>query len=196
MKKVTHEEALEYHSRRPAGKVWAVFENGPAAAKVDLLVLGDGYAEADLPKFHADARRLVAHVPLGRILAVTGEGAAYTGKERFRVGSRAAGIHDAFGYILRLEERSRREYSGAARLQRFEWNRLAEAVIVQLNAQFRAQIADFGRNFHSDRQDDQVELFVDHRRVTVPGRRSLSLRLDHVVRLIMHDHIMRERVFF
>jgi hypothetical protein len=44
---------------RPAGKVWTVFENGPAAAKVDLLILGDGYAEADLPKFHADVKRMV-----------------------------------------------------------------------------------------------------------------------------------------
>jgi hypothetical protein len=44
--------------RAPAGKVWTVFESGPAAAKVDLLVLGDGYAEADLPKFHADVKRL------------------------------------------------------------------------------------------------------------------------------------------
>jgi hypothetical protein len=43
---------------RPAGKVWTLFENGPAATKVDLLILGDGYAEADLPKFHADVRRL------------------------------------------------------------------------------------------------------------------------------------------
>ncbi|MGE5357877.1 MAG: IgA Peptidase M64 [Bacteroidales bacterium] len=44
---------------RPAGKTWPVFENGPATAKVDLLILGDGYAEADLPKFHADVKRLV-----------------------------------------------------------------------------------------------------------------------------------------
>jgi hypothetical protein len=43
---------------RPAGKVWTVFENGPASTKVDLLILGDGYAEADLPKFHADVKRL------------------------------------------------------------------------------------------------------------------------------------------
>ncbi len=46
-------------TRQGAGKVWTVFENGPAATKVDLLVLGDGYAEADLPKFHADVKRLV-----------------------------------------------------------------------------------------------------------------------------------------
>jgi hypothetical protein len=44
---------------RPAGKVWTVFENGPSAVKVDLLILGDGYAEADLPKFHADVARMV-----------------------------------------------------------------------------------------------------------------------------------------
>ncbi len=43
----------------PQGKVWTVFENGPAAAKLDLLVLGEGYAEKDLPKFHADVKRLV-----------------------------------------------------------------------------------------------------------------------------------------
>jgi hypothetical protein len=47
---------------KPAGKVWTVFENGPAATKVDLLILGDGYAEADLPKFHADVKRLVGRL--------------------------------------------------------------------------------------------------------------------------------------
>lgn len=41
------------------GKVWTVFESGPAASKVDLVILGDGYAAADLAKFHADVRRLV-----------------------------------------------------------------------------------------------------------------------------------------
>ena len=45
--------------RAPRGKVWTVFENGPATEKVDLLVLGEGYAEKDLPKFHADVKRLV-----------------------------------------------------------------------------------------------------------------------------------------
>ena len=44
---------------KPMGKVWTVFENGPASTKVDLLLLGDGYSEADLPKFHADVKRLV-----------------------------------------------------------------------------------------------------------------------------------------
>ena len=42
-----------------AGTVWTVFENGPSSEKVDLLVLGEGYAEKDLPKFRADVRRMV-----------------------------------------------------------------------------------------------------------------------------------------
>ena len=41
------------------GKVWSLFENGPADRKVDLLLLGEGYTEAELPKFHRDARRLI-----------------------------------------------------------------------------------------------------------------------------------------
>ena len=45
--------------RKPAGTVWTLFENGPPADKVDLLLIGEGYAAAELPKFHADARRLV-----------------------------------------------------------------------------------------------------------------------------------------
>ena len=43
----------------PAGEVWTLFENGPPSEKVDLLVLGDGYAADEHDKFHADARRLV-----------------------------------------------------------------------------------------------------------------------------------------
>jgi len=41
------------------GKVWTIFENGPAESKIDLLILGDGYTVAQLPAFHEDARRLV-----------------------------------------------------------------------------------------------------------------------------------------
>jgi hypothetical protein len=40
------------------GKVWAVFESGPPAVKVDLLILGDGYTAGQMEKFHADVRRL------------------------------------------------------------------------------------------------------------------------------------------
>jgi hypothetical protein len=45
---------------KPAGKVWSLFENGAPAEKVDLLVIAEGYTEAELPKFHKDVQRLVA----------------------------------------------------------------------------------------------------------------------------------------
>ena len=41
------------------GEVWSVFKNGPSAKKVDLLVLGDGYAKEEMRKFRSDVRRLV-----------------------------------------------------------------------------------------------------------------------------------------
>ena len=43
----------------PRGKVLPLFENGPAATKVDLLVLAEGYASGDEAAFRADAERLV-----------------------------------------------------------------------------------------------------------------------------------------
>jgi hypothetical protein len=36
--------------------------SGPSPQKVDLLILGDGYTQADMPKFEADARRLSQHL--------------------------------------------------------------------------------------------------------------------------------------
>ena len=45
--------------RDPAGVVWPLFESGPPSEKVDLLVIGEGYTAAEIPKFHADATRLV-----------------------------------------------------------------------------------------------------------------------------------------
>ena len=40
------------------GAVWSVFENGPPHQKVDLLVISEGYTREQLPKFHADVKRL------------------------------------------------------------------------------------------------------------------------------------------
>src|SRR5947209_11301461 len=45
--------------RKPAGRVWNVIENGPPSEKVDLLVIGEGYTESELPKFHSDVARMV-----------------------------------------------------------------------------------------------------------------------------------------
>jgi hypothetical protein len=36
--------------------------SGPSPQKVDLLILGDGYTQADMSKFEADARRLSQHL--------------------------------------------------------------------------------------------------------------------------------------
>lgn len=44
---------------KPAGQVIPIFENGPAAQKVDLLLIAEGYTEAELPKYQSDAKRLV-----------------------------------------------------------------------------------------------------------------------------------------
>lgn len=46
---------LEAH----AGRVVPLFENGPAAQKVDLLLISEGYTAAEMAKFQADARRLI-----------------------------------------------------------------------------------------------------------------------------------------
>jgi len=45
-------------SRTDAG-VWTVFENGPPATKVDVVVIGEGYTREQRAKFHADVARLI-----------------------------------------------------------------------------------------------------------------------------------------
>ncbi len=40
----------------------AIRVSGPSPRKVDLLILGDGYTQKDMPKFEADARRLSKHL--------------------------------------------------------------------------------------------------------------------------------------
>ena len=45
--------------REPAGIVWPIIENGPAGDKVDVLLISEGYAAGELPRFHAEATRLV-----------------------------------------------------------------------------------------------------------------------------------------
>ena len=45
--------------RAPLGEVWPIIDSGPPSDKVDLLVIGEGYTADEIPKFHADAERLV-----------------------------------------------------------------------------------------------------------------------------------------
>ena len=42
----------------PDDNVWAVLESGPPPRKVDVVLLGDGYTEAEMDKWHRDARRM------------------------------------------------------------------------------------------------------------------------------------------
>ena len=44
---------------KPAGTVWTLFESGPAPEKVDIPIISEGYTAEQMPKFHADAQRLV-----------------------------------------------------------------------------------------------------------------------------------------
>lgn len=48
-------------AKAPAKPI-AIRDNGDPAGKVDLLILGDGYAADELAKFEADARRLADHL--------------------------------------------------------------------------------------------------------------------------------------
>ncbi|MEO8033900.1 MAG: M64 family metallopeptidase [Acidobacteriota bacterium] len=51
---------VNHSDLKPIGTVWTVFENGPPSQKVDLLIIGEGYTASELPKFHADVKRLSA----------------------------------------------------------------------------------------------------------------------------------------
>ena len=51
--------SVNHADRPPAGRVWSFIDNGPPAEKVDLLVIGEGYTESELPKLHRDVERLV-----------------------------------------------------------------------------------------------------------------------------------------
>jgi len=44
--------------RGPGGTVYPVFENGPPSEKVDLVLVGEGYTEAEAAKFLSDVKRL------------------------------------------------------------------------------------------------------------------------------------------
>jgi hypothetical protein len=44
---------------RPAGRVVPLMEHGPAAAKVDVLLISEGYRADEMAKFQGDAKRLL-----------------------------------------------------------------------------------------------------------------------------------------
>jgi hypothetical protein len=112
------------------GRVWTVFEHGPPETKVDLLVLGDGYTRAELPKFHADVTRLLealfAEEPFKsrrrdfNVRAIDLP-AAQSGVNRPNAGvfrrtplSAEYNIFDSERYVLTLDNRTLRDVAAAA----------------------------------------------------------------------------------
>jgi hypothetical protein len=114
----------------PAGRVWSVFENGPASEKVDLLLIGEGYSEAELPKFRKDVERLVAKLfatePFKsrkkdfnvRALELPGPKSGVhrprTGDHRRTTISTQYNIFDSERYVLTLDNKALRDAASAA----------------------------------------------------------------------------------
>jgi hypothetical protein len=114
----------------PAGKVWAVIENGPPRDKVDLVLLGDGYTAAEMEKWHRDARRmsdlLFSISPFKERKADFNVWAVDTPSEASGVARPSGGIqrrsalraaYDAFGserYVLAFDNKRVREAAAAA----------------------------------------------------------------------------------
>jgi hypothetical protein len=116
--------------RAGAGTVWSVFEHGPAAEKVDLLVMSEGYTRAELPKFHQDVARLVealfAQEPfksrrrdfnvraLDLPSAASGVNRPNAGVFRRTPLSAEYNIFDSERYVLTLDNRALRDAASAA----------------------------------------------------------------------------------
>ncbi len=115
---------------KPVAKPFAIFENGPPAEKVDLLVVGEGYTEAELPKFQADVKRLVGklfdtepfksrkrdfnvralHLPS----AQSGVHRPRTGDNRRTLTGTQFNIFDSERYVLTFDNRALRDAASAA----------------------------------------------------------------------------------
>ncbi|HKG92330.1 MAG TPA: M64 family metallopeptidase [Gemmatimonadaceae bacterium] len=114
----------------PTGRVWTVFESGAPAAKVDLVVLGEGYTAAEMPKFHRDVRRLVdtlfatepfrSHRGDFNVRAIdlpsaeSGISRPHAGRyRRSRTGTQYS-VFDSERYVLSLDNRAMRDVLSAA----------------------------------------------------------------------------------
>ncbi len=109
------------------GTVWTVFESGPPSEKVDLLVLGEGYAEKDLPKFRADVKRMVDRYEPFRsrrtdfnvraLDLASGEGGAHRPQSRLFRRTPLQVQYNVFGserYVLTYDDRALRDAAAQA----------------------------------------------------------------------------------
>jgi hypothetical protein len=115
---------------KPAGTVWSVFENGPASEKVDIVVIGEGYTAAEMPKFHGDVKRLVGKLfdtepfqsrrmdfnvrAIDVPAAQTGVHRPRTRDDRRTAISTEYNIFDSERYVLTLDNRALRDVASAA----------------------------------------------------------------------------------
>ncbi|MFQ5718358.1 MAG: IgA Peptidase M64 [Acidobacteriota bacterium] len=116
--------------RPPEVGVEALIENGPPATKVDLVIVADGYTARQMPKFRADAARLVralfAEPPFSERrsdfnvwllplpVAVAGISRPQVGRfRRNRLGT-TFNIFDSERYLLTLDDRALRDAASAA----------------------------------------------------------------------------------
>jgi hypothetical protein len=116
--------------RASAATVTPLFENGPAAERVDLLVMSEGYTKEELPKFRRDAARLVdalfAQEPFKsrkrdfnvRLLelpsAESGVNRPNAAEFRRTPVSAEYNIFDSERYVLTLDNRALRDAASAA----------------------------------------------------------------------------------
>ncbi len=114
----------------PARHVRTVMESGPPEVKVDLLVLGDGYAADEMEKFYADVERLVGILfeaePFKSRKQDFNVRAIDTPAERSGIARPRAGIFrdsplgtrynsfDSERYVLSLQDRAWRDVAAAA----------------------------------------------------------------------------------
>jgi hypothetical protein len=119
-------------SARPPspGPVIEILKSGDPSSKLDLLLVGDGYTEADRAKFEQDARRLVGvlleHEPFRSRRADFNVWGLCPASEQRGVSRPLTGVHrrsrvgatyDAFGserYVLSFENRSLRDVASFA----------------------------------------------------------------------------------
>jgi hypothetical protein len=113
-----------------AAPVRTVLENGPAAAKVDLLVISEGYTAAQMPKFRKDLERLLTALfalepfrsrrgdfnvrALEQPSAEPGVNRPNAGVFRRTPVSAEYNIFDSERYVLSLDNRSWRDAASAA----------------------------------------------------------------------------------
>ena len=114
----------------PIGDAWKLFENGPPGDKVDIVLLGEGYSEAELPKFHADAKRLIDELfavepfksrksdfnvwAIDVPAAESGVSRPHSGKYRRNPVGAQYSIFDSERYLLTYDNRTLRDVLSAA----------------------------------------------------------------------------------